>query len=81
MPFKQYSTCRICGSNKLLPVVDLGNQPPANALVEDPTQSENFYPLKVYSCKVCGLIQLTDVVEPSELLPIIHILQVFPLKL
>jgi hypothetical protein len=65
--YKHYSTCRICGNRNLLSFLDLKNQPPANALLSSPEQKENFYPLKVYYCQDCGLIQLTDVVDPEEL--------------
>ncbi len=67
MDYTHYKTCRICGSNNLLPFLNLGNQPPANALIDSPNIAENFYPLQVYYCEDCGLIQLTDVIDPSIL--------------
>lgn len=67
MGYKHYSTCRICGSKNLYMFLDLGDQPPANAYLKNPKQKENLYPLKVYYCQECGLIQLCDVVDPKEL--------------
>ncbi len=67
MGYKHYSSCRICGSKNLYKFLDLGEQPLANAYLTNPYQTEPLYPLRVYFCKDCGLIQLCDVVNPKEL--------------
>lgn len=54
------------GSN-LKPWFSLGAQPPANNLLTDPHSSEVFYPLTVYDCKDCELVQLLDIVDPDIL--------------
>lgn len=47
--------------------LNLGEQPPANALLKDEAQEETSYPLALCSCPTCGLIQLSHVVR-AELL-------------
>jgi 2-polyprenyl-3-methyl-5-hydroxy-6-metoxy-1,4-benzoquinol methylase len=61
-------SCRHCGSNDFTLVVDLNDQPPANALVTYETLTqERKYPLRVYVCNECQLMQLRDVVDMDEL--------------
>jgi SAM-dependent methyltransferase len=60
--------CRHCGSENLTLILDLNDQPPANALVtEDGIENERLYPLKLYVCADCQLVQLRDVVDMDEL--------------
>ena len=62
------TTCRLCGSTSLLPYLDLGCQPLANAL-RDPadTREERRIPLCIQACLYCTLSQLTEVVDPALL--------------
>ena len=62
-----HTRCRFCDSQQLQTFLDLGAQPPANALLRDPAQPEKRYPLAVARCKVCELVQLTHVVAPEVL--------------
>ena len=51
--------CRSCGDARLVPVLDLGTTPIANALVEPGTVSADpRYPLAVVLCQGCSLVQL-----------------------
>ena len=52
--------CRHCGSHIIHEVIDLGHQPPSNAylLPEQLELPEITYPLKVYVCTKCWLVQL-----------------------
>jgi SAM-dependent methyltransferase len=61
--------CRSCRSAKSELVLDLGLQPLANNLLrpEDLTQPEPHFPLRVFVCTECWLLQLTDLVPPVEL--------------
>lgn len=59
--------CRVCGSEKLIPWVDLGEQPLANNLTTSQDSSPMKYPLKAVFCLSCSLGQLTEVVDPSEM--------------
>jgi SAM-dependent methyltransferase len=57
--------CRSCGGRTLLPVLDLGEQPLANAYpAVDATDAEARYPLAIVSCIDCSLVQLTGTVDP-----------------
>lgn len=61
--------CRSCGSPNLTPILDLGAQPLANALVEPDKagQPEELFPLDVCFCGTCALVQVTETV-PAEVL-------------
>ena len=52
--------CRHCGSLLHQEVIDLGHQPPSNAYLsaDQLGQPEITYPLKVYICTSCWLVQL-----------------------
>ena len=49
-------------------VVDLGMTPLSNAFLEKSSlyEKESFYPLRVYVCEECFLVQLPDNVEPPK---------------
>jgi SAM-dependent methyltransferase len=61
--------CRSCGSTHSLPVIDLGLQPLANNLLrpEDIGKPEPRFPLAVFVCSDCWLMQITDTVPPVDL--------------
>lgn len=61
--------CRICKSSALTKVFKFGRQPLANAFLKKSqlSQKERFYPLDVYFCKNCHLVQLRDVVSSQIL--------------
>jgi 2-polyprenyl-3-methyl-5-hydroxy-6-metoxy-1,4-benzoquinol methylase len=54
--------CRFCGAGLTRSFVDLGRSPLANSLlsVEQLRQMEPFYPLHVYVCDICLLVQLEE---------------------
>lgn len=59
-------TCRICGSTKMVKILDLGVMPPANSFLdkEELSKPEAAFPLRVYFCTSCALLQLRDRVDP-----------------
>ncbi len=61
--------CRSCGSQALVPILDLGNTPLADRLLsaEDLEQPEYFAPLKVIFCQDCTLVQISETVSPEIL--------------
>jgi len=63
------STCRSCGGARLARVLDLGEVPLANAYLreEQLAQPEPRFPLEVYFCQDCALLQLLHVVSPEAL--------------
>src|SRR5262249_9650267 len=56
--------CRVCGNAAHAPFLDLGEMPPANALIkpEEIDLPEARYPLALFHCPKCQLVQLTYVV-------------------
>lgn len=58
--------CRAC-AGPLLPVIDLGMQPPSNAFLKSPTSRGLSYPLRAVVCQNCWLMQLSYDVSPFEL--------------
>lgn len=65
--YEDISVCRLCSSNDLQDVLDLGEQPPANSLREDLKESVPCAPLKLVHCGRCSAVQLTATVAPSYL--------------
>jgi SAM-dependent methyltransferase len=61
--------CRSCGSTHSHPVIDLGLQPLANNLLrpEDLSKPEPRFPLAVFVCSDCWLMQITETVPPVDL--------------
>ena len=62
------TTCRICGSERLYPYINLGNQPPSNSFIA-PSEitKEKIFPLIVNLCRDCGLSQLSEVVSSEDI--------------
>lgn len=67
--YKVNTRCRICKSDKLIKFISIGPQPLANALLKKGNlkKKENYYPLDVYFCNSCNLVQLLAVVSKEEL--------------
>jgi SAM-dependent methyltransferase len=62
-------SCRACGATELAPIMSLGAQPLANALVEPeaaPDHDQRF-PLDLVLCRSCALVQITETVPPERL--------------
>lgn len=66
---RRRTTCRACGGTRLEAVLDLGLQPLANALLRDPADfpGERRFPLVLFMCPDCSLVQLADVIDPTVL--------------
>ena len=69
MKYHKKNECRICSSQDLELILDLGEQPLANAFLkkEDLGKNENRFPLRLFLCKNCFLLQLLDIVEKEFL--------------
>lgn len=63
------STCRACGGTDLEQFLSLGPTPLANAFLHSAQEfaAEVHYPLDVYFCPACSLVQLLDVIDPEVL--------------
>ena len=61
--------CRHCGTPLEQEVIDLGHQPPSNAYLspEQLALPEVTYPLKVFACTSCWLVQLPAHASADEL--------------
>ena len=61
--------CRSCGQADLRPVLDLGRVPLANALLtaEQLNEPEDRFPLELYFCPQCALVQIGETVPPERL--------------
>lgn len=66
IPAGRIQACRSCGGNDLPTVLDLGEQPLANALLEPDSldEAEELFPLEVVFCSECGLLQVSETVPP-----------------
>lgn len=66
--YKHRNTCRLCDNSHLELFLDLGLTPLAgNYLLEKDLGNEFYYPLRVYYCHNCSLVQLLDVVSQNIL--------------
>jgi hypothetical protein len=63
------NTCRFCGQNLKHTFVDLGMSPLANSYLkpEDLLRKEVYYPLSVYVCEGCYLVQLPVYQTPEDI--------------
>jgi len=63
------TTCRGCDSVDPVKFLSLGKTPLANSFLNSPSEfpEEKSFPLDVYFCKECSLVQLLDVVDPEVL--------------
>ena len=63
------STCRFCSSPLDFVFVDLGMSPLCETFLtsEELNQMEPFYPLKVFVCDQCWLVQLEEYVSPERI--------------
>jgi len=59
--------CYICSNKNLSKFLDLGNHPPPLNFVskDDLMTKQETFPLQVYFCNDCGLVQLGDAVDPN----------------
>ncbi|MDQ8728037.1 class I SAM-dependent methyltransferase [Bradyrhizobium sp. LHD-71] len=64
-----HSCCRFCGTKLQHVFVDLGLSPLANAYLkeEELSSDENFFPLRVFVCSECYLVQLEEWETPENI--------------
>ena len=67
MDLERNITCRFCGENLRHTFVDLGMSPLCESYlsIEQLNQMEPFYPLHVFVCDHCFLVQLEEFVSPE----------------
>ena len=60
--------CRYCDSDRLMMFLSLGQHPPSDSFIKpEQVPFEQRYPLDVYLCEQCALVQLLDVVPAEEI--------------
>jgi SAM-dependent methyltransferase len=59
--------CRLCHSERLAAVIDLGNMPIAHRMLQARDQQEERFPFAVKVCEACGLAQISDPIDPDVL--------------
>jgi len=66
--FSTAKICRNCGSALDSPVLDLGKMPLANSNVkpENLNRTEPAFPLRIFFCESCGLVQQLDFVAAED---------------
>ena len=65
--FETIESCRLCQSKKILDVLDLGDQPPANSLFVVGETKPDSVPLRLVFCEDCSTVQLGESVDPQYL--------------
>lgn len=62
-------TCRICGGDRFKEVIDFGDTPLVNSLIEkeDLDKEEDTFPLVVEQCQDCFLVQIVNIVEGQKI--------------
>lgn len=58
-------SCLACGEHNLVPILDLNDQPLANAFKKEAKDEEPYFPLAVNMCSNCHHLQLTHAVDPK----------------
>lgn len=73
--YKKRKFCRFCGSKDLVKFLDLGSMPHAgDFLMANEVGREKYYPLRIYFCKKCKLVQILDIISPDTLFKDYHYL-------
>lgn len=69
MIHRKRTECRACGGRRLRRFLELGPTPLANSFLRSPEEfaEEPSFPLDVYWCETCSLVQLLDVIDPEVL--------------
>ncbi|MRG54238.1 methyltransferase domain-containing protein [Phyllobacterium sp. SYP-B3895] len=68
-PSDKVHHCRLCGTGLKHTFIDLGMQPPCESFVprEHIDSMEAYYPLHVFVCEECFLVQLAEYVSPQAI--------------
>lgn len=65
MNYTKLTECLACGSNNIIPTLNLGNQPLANSYTKYNAEALPEYPLELNRCSVCSHVQLSVAVNPD----------------
>ena len=61
--------CRFCNHELTRPFIDLVNSPPSNSFLkfEELNEPEVYYPLKLFVCEKCFLVQVDEYKKSEEI--------------
>lgn len=59
--------CRVCRSEDVAPLLDLGRMPIAHRLLARADEAEETFAFALSLCRRCGLMQVTDPIDPEIL--------------
>ena len=65
--FESIQSCRLCDSQDIREVLNLGDQPPANSLYKVSDYKPPSVPLRLLFCNECSTVQLGESIEPEYL--------------
>ena len=65
--YETIKCCRICRSDNIKEMLDLGEQPPANSLYRSDEKRPPTVPLRLMYCQKCSTVQLGEDVDPEYL--------------
>ena len=65
--FKKRKNCALCESSKIDKVINFGKTPLANSYLKNKEYKSKIYPLTLSLCKVCGHLQLNEIVDPKKM--------------
>jgi hypothetical protein len=65
--YETISCCRICNSERIQEILNLGHQPPANSLYKNDIDMPSVVPLRLVYCQECSTVQLGEDVDPEYL--------------
>ena len=63
--FKKRDKCALCESADIDKVIDFGKTPLANSYLSKEYSVSKLYPLTLGLCKVCGHLQLNEIINPK----------------
>ena len=65
--YESIQKCRICDSQFIEEVLDLGDQPLANSLCDPKEPKLPVIPLRILFCSECNTVQIGESVNPQNL--------------
>lgn len=67
MKYYMVTKCRVCGSDNISTIMNLGRMPLANSLKKHQRDKEEKYPLTLAFCRECSLVQIRETVDKNIL--------------
>ncbi|MDA8992641.1 class I SAM-dependent methyltransferase [Candidatus Pelagibacter ubique] len=63
--FKERKKCALCNSSSVEKIINFGKTPLANSYLSKENSVSKVYPLTLGLCKVCGHLQLNEIINPK----------------